>query len=141
MKLALPILVVVVALLAAGVAAAASASPSHAQSFCSVSRGVAKQIVDSTRVLASEPAKVKVTYEQIAAAEPALKSSAPRSVKVHLLPALSFVNLVIADFKSANWNVSGMTKYVPTLTARGEAVAPHLQALDTYFKTTCKLNV
>jgi hypothetical protein len=58
------------------------------------------------------PANVKVIYEKIAAAEPALLSAA-----------------------------AGLAPYAPTLIARARAIQKPLHALKVYFKTTCKLNL
>jgi hypothetical protein len=127
----------------AGAAQSSRSTPERADSFCGVARGVARDILNSTTVSNGRvsPANLKATYLRIAAAEPALLSSAPKRIKADLRPVFGFVNLLIADYKKANWNVSGLAPYASTLVARGRAIQAPLQALKVYFKKICKLNV
>jgi hypothetical protein len=133
--------------IAAGIAAAgASATPSSnkaSSNFCSVARGVAHDIVTSTSIANGHavPANVKVVFTTIAANEPALLSSAPARMKVHLRPVFGFVNLAIADFEKANWNLLAMAPYRSALVARAQAVGGHVQALRVYFHTKCNFDV
>jgi hypothetical protein len=82
------------------------------------------------------PANLKITYERIAAAEPALLATAPAPIKCDLKPVLSLVNLVIVDSKKVNWNPGRLTPYAPTLIARARAVQAPLHAVKVYFNTT-----
>lgn len=146
MKLVLLSLLLALVVLA-GYSTSAGASPSSrstreaARSFCGVARGVARDIVNSTSISNATPANIKILYEKIAAAEPALLASAPRRVKSKLTRVLGFVNLVIVDYKKVSWNPSRLTPYLPTLVARGRTVQAPLHALKVYFNTTCHLNV
>jgi hypothetical protein len=144
MKLvALPLIVMLVALTSATAAGAATSSPEASVSFCSIARGVAHDILASTSVSNGRvlPANVKTVYLKVAAAEPGLLSSAPGSIKPHLRPVFGFINLVIADFKKVNWNPAGLASYAPTLIARAKAVHVHIHPLKVYFNTVCKLAV
>jgi hypothetical protein len=137
----------VIAAIGAGVAAGgANATPGSSAtsfSFCSIARGVAHDIVASTSISNGRavPANVKVVYTTIAANEAPLLSSAPTTMKAHLRPVFGFVNLVIADFKKANWNIAAMGPYTPVLISHARAVKGHVHALEVYFHTTCKLDV
>src|SRR5581483_9244736 len=105
---------------------------------CAVGRrGVGRDLASVTS-LGRRP-NVKASYLRIATAEPALNASAPRSLKPHLRPIFSFVNLLIADFDKVGWQPAGMAQYFPKLLPRAEAVTPHLHVVDAYLKGTCKL--
>jgi hypothetical protein len=127
----------------AGASPSSQSSPERAGSFCGVAKGVARDILNSTTVSNGRvsPANIKATYLRIAAAEPALLSSAPKRIKADLRPVFGFLNLLITDYKKVNWNPSGLAPYAPTLLARAQAIQPPLQALKVYFKSTCKLNL
>ena len=122
-------------------AASASASRTRTLDFCGTARSVARDIVHSTSAANSRSANIKTTYLKIAAAEPALLSSAPGTVKAHLRPVFGFVNLVISDFKKVNWNVAAMGPYTPAILARARSVQGHIPPLKVYFNKTCKLDV
>jgi hypothetical protein len=148
MKLAvLSLMLVLVVLTGFSTSAGASSSSrlgrERAGSFCRAARSVARDIVNSTAIANGHvvPANIKVVYEKIAAAEPALLSSASKPIKSDLRPVFGFVNLLIADFKKVNWNPAGLASYMPTLIARARAIQKPLHALQVYFKGTCKLNV
>jgi hypothetical protein len=119
MKLAVLSLMLVLVVLAGFSTSAGASSSSRLGvkgpgSFCGVARSVARGIVNSTAIANGQvvPANVKVIYEKIAAAEPALLSAA-----------------------------AGLAPYAPTLIARARAIQKPLHALKVYFKTTCKLNL
>lgn len=135
-------LTLVLVVLAAN-AATAGASSSRTAGFCGVARGVARGIVNSTSLNkgAVSPTDIRTTYLKIAAAEPALLSSAPAPVKANLRPVFGFLNLLIADFKKAHWTTAGLAPYLPALAPRAQAIQPQLHRLRAYFKTTCKLDV
>ena len=131
-------------------AASANASPAlnssgvATSSLCSVARGVAKDIVNSTSVTkaaALSPADLKTTYEKIAAAEPALLASASGPIKRDLKPVFRFVNVLVADLKKVNWRIAGLAPQFTTLTAGAAKIQPQLNAAQAYFKKTCKLAV
>jgi hypothetical protein len=140
---ALPLVLMLVALTSATAAGAATSSHEASSSFCGVARGVAHDILASTSAVNGRivPANIKTVYLKIAAAEPALLSSAPGSIKPHLRPVLGFINLVIVDFKKVNWNPAGLPPYLPTLLARARSVQVHIHPLKVYFNTVCKLAV
>jgi hypothetical protein len=127
-------------LLAVG-ASNAGAQPSGGN-FCSVSRAVARNIAGVTKVdQAATPATLKATWGAIAAAEPALKASATGSIKANLLPVLAFVNVVVADLKKVDWQVTGLAPYGATLLAGAQRIKPNVAVLDRYYRTTCHLHV
>jgi len=125
----------------AGAAARSNASPS----LCAAAKGVAHQIVQSANITANEsltPAQLKAIYTTIVRAEPSLlAASSSGPVKTHLRLALNFVNLVNADFKKANWRVAALMPQLPTLLPAAKKAEPHLNALKTYFDSTCHLGV
>jgi hypothetical protein len=139
-------LVVAVAfMLALAVAPARAAQSSTsarttAADLCSAARSVASQIVTSTSVsnIATAPSNLKATYLKIQAAEPSLLSAASGPQKTELKQVFGFLNLVIADLKKANWSVAALAPQFSTLEAKGAAVQKPLNALDLYFKNTCK---
>lgn len=144
MKLvALPLILALIALAFSTSAGATTTSRATGQSFCGVARGVARDIMASTAVGNGGvvPANIRTMYTKIAAAEPALLSAAPASLKLSLRPVFGFVNLVIIDFKKVNWNPSTLAPYAPTLIARARAVQGHMHTLKVYFNTTCKLGI
>ena len=139
-------LLVVVLALAAATAASAGATPSAqtgSRSFCSTARGVARSIVDSTTLPSGRvtPAALKTAYTKVAEAEPSLLATAPASLKPDLRPVFGFINVLIADFKKANWKVSNLTPQLPTLAAQADRVSPHIRRVRAYLNTTCKLDV
>lgn len=142
--LALSFAVFAVCAAAATAAPSSSSAAARASSFCSISRGVAGDIVHSTSLSNAKvtPAKLKVIYTKIQAAGPRLLRAAPKKVKTDLRPVLAFVNVVVTDFKKVNWSPALLVqRYGTALVPRAQTVAPHLNRLSTYFHKTCKLNV
>ena len=128
----------------ASASSTAPASNRTAASFCGIARGVAHDIVNSTslsRAAALTPADLKTAYGKVAAAEPALLASSPKSLKVSLRQVFGFVNLLIADYKKANWNVRGLVADMSRLVPRANAVQRPMHAVKVYLNGTCKLNV
>jgi hypothetical protein len=150
-RLALLSLGLVLALAVSAADAAAAAAPSSAPTvngsaagFCGVARGVAHDILNSTSLSggsAATPANLKTTYTKIAAAEPALMSSAPTKLKSDLRRVFGFVNVLIADYKKVNWNARALLPDLPTLVPRARAVEGPMHTLKVYLNTRCKLNV
>jgi hypothetical protein len=139
-------LLVVVLALAAVTAASAGATPAAqtaSRSFCSTARGVARSIVNSTTLPSGRvtPTALKTAYTKVAAAEPSLLATAPASLKPELRPVFDFINVLIADFKKANWKISNLAPKLPTLAAQADRVSPHIRRVRSYLNTTCKLNV
>ena len=128
----------IVAALVLVLASAATAGASRADAgsstgnFCGVSKNVAQYLVSLEDQLRSSPAptKLKAEFGAITRAEPALKSSAPASLKGHVNQVLAFANVVGADLKKANWNVAGLLPYVASLQVQEAKVKPSLTALD-----------
>ena len=127
----------------ASASSSAPASNQTAASFCGIARGVAHDIVNSTSLssaAALTPADLKTAYGKVAAAEPALLASSPKSLKVNLRQVFGFINLLIADYKKANWNVRGLLAD-PTLVPRAKAVQRPMHTVKVYLNTKCKLDV
>jgi hypothetical protein len=116
-----------------------SAGAATHSSFCSVARGVGKDLASLTS-MGTRP-NVKGAYLRIRAAEPALNASAPGSLRAHLRPTFAFVNLLISDFGKVGWQPSGEAKYLPALLPKAEALSPHIRAIDAYLRGTCKLGI
>ena len=88
---------------------------------------MAQYLVSLSDQLSSRPAptKLKAEFGAITRAEPALKSSAPTSLKGHVNRVLGFANVVGAELKKANWNIARLLPYVATLQvqeAKGQAL-------------------
>jgi hypothetical protein len=128
--------------LCVGSASAAPRSSASATSLCSVAKGVAKDIVNSTTFSKTvTPANLKTTYLKIKAAEPALLGASSGALKTDLRQVFGFVNVVIADFQKVNWQPSGIVQYLPSLAPKAQKVDRPLKTLKVYFATTCKLDV
>jgi len=135
--------VVVLAVYAAGAAAA----PTRQASFCGTAKGVAAYIVNSgslisptgSETLQSLERKLKFDYGAIIHAEPALKSSAPRTIKPDLLTAFSLVNFVNARMTAIGWDFTKALPFEKTLVTRATAAKPAIQHLSAYFKGTCHI--
>jgi len=136
-----------VALTLAGATAAAAGATSTARTssrgFCSTARGVAASIVNSTTFPSHRvtPAELKIAYGKVAAAEPALLATAPSSLKRDLRPVFGFINVLIADYKQAGWDISNLAPQLPTLAVQARKVNPHIQVVRAYLTTKCKLKV
>jgi hypothetical protein len=140
-----PVLLAVVcaaALAAAVVPARAAAAPSGSR-LCSVAHGVAADIVRSTSFAGTRvtPAKLRIVYTKVQASEPALRAAASGRIKTDLKPVLAWINVLVADLKKANWQTSKMLPYYASLAAGATRIEPQIDALRTYFRSTCKLDV
>jgi hypothetical protein len=145
MKL-VPLSLVLALVVLAGATTTAGAAPSSRASsgaFCSVARGVARDILNATSISNGKviPANIRITYTKVAAAEPALLAAAPAPVKANLKPVFGLVNGIIVVFKKVNWNPQAVTPYLAPLLPRWNAAQKPLQSLRVYFRTTCKLDV
>jgi hypothetical protein len=125
----------------AAVGAALPSQQSAAASFCSVSKGVAANLVNLENQLKSAPppTRLKAEYGTILSAEPALRSSVPGSLKVKLNLVLNLANTIAADLKNANWNVSGLAPYYSSLTVKFTKAKPSFDTLSNYWEGTCKI--
>lgn len=138
------LLAVVLALAAASAATAAIPSAkTGSRGFCSTARSVARSIVNSTTLPSGRvtPAALETAYTKVAEAEPSLLATAPASLKPDLRPVFGFINVLIADFKQANWKVSNLRSQLPTLAAQARKVNPHIRRVRSYLDTTCKLDI
>jgi len=135
---------VVTTMLVFGSAAAASASQTAARSsgsdFCAVSKGVAQYLANVENQLRSSPSptRTKAVWGAIMSAEPAMKSSAPASLKGDVNRVYVVATAINTDLKKANWSITGLLPYVTSLNAQMTKAKPSFNALDNYWRTTCK---
>jgi len=87
------------------------------------------------------PAALKTAYTKVAAAEPSLLATEPASLKPHLRPVFGFINVLIADWKQADWKIANLQPKLPTLAAQARKVNPHIRVVQAYLDNTCKLGV
>ena len=139
------LLVGVLACFLGSVAAAGASSSTSASggSFCNVSKGVAMNLVNISKQIRtpSSPARLKAEWGAIISAAPALKSSAPASLKVTVVKVLAFASLIDTDLKKANWNIAGLLPYESSLVAQDKKAEPSISALKAYYRGTCKFDV
>src|SRR5436190_133948 len=102
-------------LLAAAVAAGnASASSRSTASFCSASKSVVVQLVNtanalkSSATLAQRQAELKTQFTTIRSAEGSLKRSVPGTLKTKLNTVLALVNLVSTKLTAVHWNIAAL---------------------------------
>jgi hypothetical protein len=127
---------------AVGANASRASSRVSADRFCTVSRGVATDIVNLTNVMgASSPAKLKAEFADITAAAPALKSSAPAKLKTDVNQVLGFATVLKGDLAAVGWSIIGLAPKLPTLAAQGAKVKPAILALRAYYEGPCKFDV
>ena len=127
--------------LALGSAAAGGAASGGR--FCGVSKGVANNLVNIQSQLqkAPGPAALKADYGAITSAEPALRASAPRSLKRSLNTVLVFLNSVASELRQANWNIAGLLPHMSSLQVKLNKADPAISKLKAYYRTTCKFDV
>ena len=130
--------------MSAAAATAANQKQAAAASLCTVAKGVAQDIANSTSLSKAEvasPAQLKAIYGAIAAAEPALKASTPGALKPDMTSVLSFVNIVIADLKQVSWNAKELAPKLVPLEGQVKQVEPHLKRVTAYLRGPCHLDV
>jgi hypothetical protein len=118
---------------------AAQAGTTRSANFCSVSKGVAADLVNLQKQLQSAPgpAQLKAKWGAITAAEPDLKSSAPRKLKKPVNNVLALANVIGRYLQQANWSIVGLLPHQATLSVRVTKAQPSLNALDKYWRGTC----
>jgi len=124
-------------------AGASSSTPAAGGAFCSVSKGVATNLVNISKQIRSpsSPARLKAEWGAIMSASPSLKASAPASIKVSVVKVLAFAAVIDADLKKANWNVAGLLPYQSSLVAQDNKTEPSFTKLKAYYRGTCKFDV
>jgi hypothetical protein len=132
-----------VAALALCAAGAIQAGTARTSSFCSVSKGVGKDLSNIQKDLQSAPTptRLKAEYSAILAAEPSLKSSVPGNLKTQLNTVLTLANQIASSLKAANWSIVALLPHASTLSVQFAKAKPSLNALDAYWKGTCHLKV
>jgi hypothetical protein len=131
---------VALALCAAG---AAGAGTARSADFCSVSKGVANNLVNLQKQLQSAPAptRLKAEFGAILAASPSLKSSAPGSLKTPVTGLLALANEIAGYLKAGNWSVVSLLPHQATLSVKFAKAKPWFNSLDAYYKGTCHFKV
>jgi hypothetical protein len=73
-----------------------------------------------------------------------LKSTAPRSLKPKALTVLGFVNLAYTKLSAVGWNLAalgGQPQTVAALQSASTRAQPAIDALDGYYRKTCKFRI
>jgi hypothetical protein len=132
-----------VSLLVFCAAGAAQANTARSADFCSVSKGVANNLVNLQKQLQSAPAptRLKAEFGSILAAAPALKSSAPGSLKMPVTNLLTLANEIAGYLKAGNWSIVSLLPHQATLSVQFVKAKPWIASLDTYYKGTCHFKV
>jgi hypothetical protein len=140
-------IVLAAAMLSSYAASGAGAAPVKQASFCGAAKGVAAYIVSSGNALsptageslATVEHKFRVAYAAIIKAEPALKSSAPSSIKPDLVKAFSVINYINAKMSAVGWDFTKVASFAQSLSAKTQSATPAIHHLDAYFKGTCHI--
>ena len=121
----------------------AQAVTARSADFCSVSKGVANNLVNLQKQLQSAPAptRLKAEFGSILAAAPALKSSAPGSLKMPVTNLLTLANEIAGYLKAGNWSIVSLLPHQATLSVQFAKAKPWIASLDTYYKGTCHFKV
>ena len=129
----------VTAALALCVAGAAQANTARSADFCSVSKGVANNLVNLQKQLQSAPAptRLKAEFGAILAASPSLKSSAPGSLKTPVTGLLALANEIAGYLKAGNWSIAALLPHEATLSVQFTKAKPWIASLDKYYTGTC----
>jgi len=138
-------LIPVLVLTAALAANANAATRAHAN-FCTASKSVVVQLVNtasalrSSATLVQRQAELKTQFTTIKSAEPALRSSVPGSLKPKLTAVLGLVDLVNTKLAAVHWNIAAIAQnqaveaQIETASAKADAAMP---ALKSYYRTSC----
>lgn len=136
--------------LAAAFAANANAATRTPSSFCTSSKSVVHQLVNTasalsnSATLAQRQAELKAQFTTIKSAEPSLRSSVPRKLKPKLTAVLGFVDLVNAKLGAVKWNLAAIMQnqavgaQIEAASSRADAAMP---ALKTYYRNTCHYKI
>jgi|1185.fasta_scaffold42360_1 hypothetical protein len=146
----IPLLAPLAAAVLAANAAASAGSAARSASFCSVSKGLAQQLVSTAKTLdsASSPAErvseLRKQFATIKRSEPALRSSVPGRLKPKLAAVLAFVDLVDARLSAVHWSLPALLRDKGALAAAEAASARADSAsvpLRAYYRSTCKFPI
>jgi hypothetical protein len=136
--------------LTAVLAANASAATRTPASFCTASRSVVHQLVNTasalsnTATLAQRQAELKTQFTTIKSAEPGLRRSVPKRLKPKLTAVLGFVDLVNTKLGAVNWNLIAVMQnqavagQIEAASGKADAAMP---ALRTYYTKTCHYKI
>lgn len=136
--------------LTAALAANANAATRTPSSFCTASKSVVTQLVNTanamsnTATLAQRQTELKTQFTTIKSAEPGLRRSVPRKLKPKLSAVLGFVDLVNTKLSAVRWNLAAIMQnqavgaQIETAATRADAAMPPLRA---YYRNTCHYKV
>lgn len=136
--------------LAAAFAANANAATRTPSSFCTASKSVVHQLVNTagamsnTATLAQRQSELKTQFTTIKSAEPGLRSSVPRKLKPKLTAVLGFVDLVNTKLGAVHWNLVAIMQNQAVgaqIEAAGSKADAAMPALKTYYTKTCHYKI
>jgi hypothetical protein len=123
---------------AAAVAATATAGPSASASFCSDGSAFAK----GTNILTTPPSVLKAHYTAFKAAEPAMLSSAPKSIKTDLTEVLNFDNGLFTELSKVGWSIANVPHSVlASWAVQGPKLKPASDVVIGYLDSNCGLKI
>lgn len=137
-------------ILTAALAANANAATRTHANFCTASKRVVLQLVNtasalrSTATLVQREAELKTQFTTIKSAEPALRSSVPARLKPKLNAVLALADLINAKLGAVHWNIVAIVQnqavgaQIEAASARADAAMP---ALKAYYRNTCHYKV
>ena len=136
--------------LTAALAANANAATRTPSSFCTASKSVVTQLVNTagamsnTATLVQREAELKTQFTTIKSAEPRLRSTVPRKLKPKLTAVLGFVDLVNAKLGAVRWNLAAVMQNQAVgaqIEAAGSKADAAMPALKTYYRNTCHYKI
>jgi hypothetical protein len=132
--------------LTAALAANANAATHARANFCTASKSVVVQLVNtasalrSSATLVQRQAELKTQFTTIKAAEPALRSNVPARLKRRLNAVLALADLINTKLAAVHWNIAAIVQnqavaaQIEAAGARADAAMP---ALRSYYRKTC----
>jgi hypothetical protein len=119
------------------------AGTTRSADFCSASKDVAQTLANLQQQLTSASAStvLKDKFSAITAAEPGLKSTAPRKLKKPLAKVIALANLAGRYLQQANWSIAGLLPHAAALNAQANRTEPSIATLDKYWRGTCHFKI
>lgn len=145
LRRSIPLLV----LTAAFAANANAATRTHAN-FCTASKSVVLQLVNtasalrSSATLVQREAELKTQFTTIKSAERGLRSSVPKRLKPKLAAVLALADLVNAKLGAVHWNIAAIAQdqaAAAQIQAAGAKADAAMPALKAYYRRTCHYRV
>lgn len=136
--------------LAGALAGNANAAPRVHANFCTASKNVVLQLVNtasalrSSATLVQREAELKTQFTTIKSAERGLRSSVPARLKPKLAAVLALADLVNTKLAAVHWNIGAVARDQATVaqiqaaSAKADGAIP---ALKSYYRTTCHYKI